>query len=300
MSSAIDRLILGSNPLYGVDHYSAERARTRLASIDAAQVSAIMKCAFEAGAQGFNFSPHPLIYDAFRILKAEGFAGEFGLYPMIPDTRRYITAQLTKGSLGALKETLSQLSPGTGAKAVLQGGLSLLALNPYKLMNLYLEVEVKAILRVVPRRAVLRTVLAHEVMTDMILALNASEWMTKYCQSVRTRFKVKPGFVTRNFPRFVQFCEECDISLSDIVIMTPVNPIGFQMTPDRVTCEETFARISGANVIAMSILAAGQVDLQRAVDYVAKLPNLDSVAVGVSTTSHAKETFAILTRELLR
>jgi hypothetical protein len=47
-------------------------------------------------------------------------------------------------------------------------------------------------------------------------------------------------------------------------------------------------------VIAISILAAGYLSPSDAIDYIATLPNIKGVAVGVSKEKHAQETFKFL------
>jgi hypothetical protein len=51
---------------------------------------------------------------------------------------------------------------------------------------------------------------------------------------------------------------------------------------------------SGAQIIAISILAAGYLKLDDAAEYLNTLENLNGVVVGVSKESHARETFRLL------
>ena len=77
--------------------------------------------------------------------------------------------------------------------------------------------------------------------------------------------------------------------LSDIIIMTPFNSIGFQMNPSRQSCEECLSKMNDANVIAMSILAGGYLSLDQATTYIKTLSKLSGVVIGVSTADHAGE-----------
>jgi hypothetical protein len=58
------------------------------------------------------------------------------------------------------------------------------------------------------------------------------------------------------------------------------------------------AELPKPNVIAISILAAGYLSPSEAIDYLATLPNIKGVAVGVSKESHARETFKLLKEKL--
>jgi hypothetical protein len=79
------------------------------------------------------------------------------------------------------------------------------------------------------------------------------------------------------------------------VVMAPFNPLGFQMTPDRESCEHAAAAAAGVPFVAISVLAAGQVPLSEAIEYLTRRKAyLSSVVVGTSSTRHATETFSSL------
>lgn len=292
----LDRLILGSNPLYGVDHFSAERARERFLRLDSEKIVDVLKASFSAGATGFNFSPHPIIFEVLARLKEEGYSHQIGLYPMLPDTQTYVTTQLNSGTTGMIKRLLGDLGFAAGTHALIKGGLSLLTSDPMRVMKLYLDVETKRLTDTAPANFKLRVVIAHEIISDMALALKSKEILRTYVEYLHDKYNVQAGFVTRNFHRFVEFCEQSDMPLDDIVLMTPFNKIGFQMAPSRQASEQTLSKLTNANVIAMSVLAGGQIDLEASVEYLKSLTNLSSVALGVSTEEHARESFPRLAR----
>jgi hypothetical protein len=100
--------------------------------------------------------------------------------------------------------------------------------------------------------------------------------------------------LTRNLARFVKFFEDSELSLEDVIIMTPLNKIDFQMNPSRESCETCLSHIPDSDVIAMSIMAGGYLALNEAVEYLRGLPNLSGIAVGVSSKEHAEKTFTRL------
>ena len=110
--------------------------------------------------------------------------------------------------------------------------------------------------------------------------------------------KIKPGFETRNFAYLVSKFKEWDIDFSRIVIAAPFNKVGFQMIPSKEECEKALAQVRDSNTIAISILAAGYLELREAAEYVQTLSNLKGVAVGVSKEHHTRETFTILEKRL--
>jgi hypothetical protein len=83
-----------------------------------------------------------------------------------------------------------------------------------------------------------------------------------------------------------------------VVIAAPFNKVGFQMDPSKAECEKALASIDEANVIAISILAAGYIKPAEAADYIQSLPNILGVAAGVSKERHARETFKLFNNGL--
>jgi hypothetical protein len=108
-----------------------------------------------------------------------------------------------------------------------------------------------------------------------------------------------PGFNTGNFALFVKRFREWNMNLEDVVIAAPFNKVGFQMGPSREECEKALAEVPKPNVLAISILAAGYLKPPEAIDYIAHLPNVKGVAVGVSKEKHANETFKLLRGKFL-
>lgn len=104
-------------------------------------------------------------------------------------------------------------------------------------------------------------------------------------------YDVPPGFVTYNLPRFIRLFREEALSLKDVIVMTPFNRLGYQMSPSRDTCERSLSSFHEGQVIAMSIMAGGYLNLDEAIDYVSTLPNLSGIAVGVSSREHAVDFF---------
>ena len=111
-----------------------------------------------------------------------------------------------------------------------------------------------------------------------------------------SEFGIGPGFETRNFAYLIKKFKEWNIDLSEILIATPFNKVGFQMNPSKEECEKALAEVPESNVIAMSILASGYLKLPEATDYVESLPKIKGVVVGVSKENHAQETFRCLNK----
>jgi hypothetical protein len=72
------------------------------------------------------------------------------------------------------------------------------------------------------------------------------------------------------------------------------------MNPTREDCEEALKSLSEPVLIAISIFAAGYLKPSEAISYLASLPNIKGVAVGVSKEIHAQETFRLLKNILVQ
>lgn len=213
---------------------------------------------------------------------------------MVPYAEGYVRLANEEGMTGLVNEFLSRLSLSDKAQLLLEGGFSALRLNPLGLLTTYLDAELKGYLSVKPKNAVLRSVLLHEVLTDLCLGLRETRILNLFAQHVRDDYHVQPGFVTYNLARFVNLFREAALPLKGVVIMTPFNSVGYQMSPSKESCEACLSSLHEADVIAMSVMAGGYLTLDQAFDYIRTLSGLSGIAVGASSREHAQESFARL------
>jgi hypothetical protein len=290
-------LLVGDNAFIGVSHLSQARARDRLEHLAVGDMVSVIQKAISCGASGYVFSTHPTNYEILKSMKAdEGPERSFGLYPIMPYAEGYVRVVNEKGMLGLVMEIMSRLPLPTKTKFLIQGGISAVTFDPVKMLRAYVDMELASYLQVKPDNAKIQAVVLHEVFTDLAVSFELKDLLTSFTEHVHDKYGVKPGFVTRNFAKFVDFLQDAGISWKDLTVMTPFNKIGFQMNPSREACEAKLPKLSNGEVIAMSILAAGYLQLNEAIEYVNSLPNLTGVTVGVSSQEHAEETFTILSR----
>jgi hypothetical protein len=295
---ALDRILIGDNPFIGVNHLSQERSRAKSSELNTERIARIIQVALESGATGLAFSTHPNMHQVLRYLKEQGYDREFGLYPVIPDATSYVRTASEKGVLGLLTDLFGKMDFAARARSLISGGVSGLTLSPMRMFRTYLKAEVSILKNVSPKGARLKAIFLHELITDLIVSLELNDLFTMYVKFVRDSLKVFPGFVTRNFARFVDFVSQTGLRMSDIVVLTPFNKMGFQMNPSQEACERSLLRIGNSNIIVMSIMASGHLNLEEATTYLRELPKKLSCVVGVSTESHARETFAYLREKL--
>ena len=286
-------LLVGDNPFHGISHLSQERARVRGNEATSPEKDAqlVMTCV-ENGADGFMFSVSDLTLAILRTIREEGKADRLELHAIVPYAFDYVRAAAQTGMPGLAKRLAKQVVVSGDLASIAAGLKAAITADPAALLRTYLSYEISRI-RSAAKQANLASVLLHEVITDMGLALNL-RWLFESYVEFMSKRGIKPGFNTRNFPYLEKRFKEWNIDLGQTLILTSFNKVGFQMNPSRVECEEALARTTGQSVIAMSILAAGYIKPLEAIEYIRTLPNLKGVVVGVSKERHASETFKLL------
>lgn len=293
-------LLVGDNPFHGISHLSQERARARGDAIDHAKYAAnLVITSLENGANGFMFSVSETTLSILRIIHEKIGSRRPALYAIVPYAYEYVRLATRVGGIpGLAKKFAKQVVGLRNVRAIVMGLKGAIRLDPVTLMKTYLIYEISRIKSSAGKRANLRSVLLHEIITDMALALDL-DWFFKSYVDFILELGIKPGFQTRNFAYLVNKFKDWNIDFREMAIAAPFNKIGFQMNPSRTECEKALAAVPESSIIAISILAAGYLRPPEAINYIRTLPNLKGVAVGVSKEHHARETFKLLERNLL-
>ncbi len=290
------KLLVGDNPFHGISHLSQARARTREQAGDSSGWAAgLVGLSLDNGADGFMFSVDELTLSIIEQLSKRRLSGEAGLYAIAPYTYEFVRKSTSGGVSGLVAGVGKEMVFSSNAKVLLSNAGGLLRLRLPAVLKTYVAYELSRIKRVSKANGSLRLkgFMLQETVTDMALALNMKQLFTAYIKFVEN-YRIKAGFETRNFPYLVNKFSEWGIDASKLVITASFNSVGFQMCPTQDECEEALERITGAEVIAMSILAAGYLKPQEAISYVESLGGISGVVVGVSKEHHATETFRVL------
>lgn len=288
-------LLVGDNPFHGISHLSQERSKARISiSEDPGRAADLVCLALDNGANGFMYSVSETTLTILRKIREKGEISRPGLYPIVPYAYEYVRlATQTGGFVGLAKRFSKQLVTYRNLGAIASGLKGILRMNPESLSRTYLSYEISRIKSAAGKDARIESVLLHEVITDMALALNL-DWLFHAYSRYLVKRDITPGFNTCNFPLLVTKFKEWDLNLERALVATPFNRVGFQMNPSREECERTLAALKTPLVIAISVLAAGYLKLPEAVDYIAGLSNIKGVAVGVSKEEHARQTFKLI------
>jgi len=290
-------ILVGDNPFHGVSHLSQERARARSKDVLNPEYAAyLVELSVESGAEGFMFSVDETTLSILRLLREKEVAKDLKLYAITPAAYGYVRLMAPMGVSGLAKSFAKQVIVSGNLKAVIMGLKGAMFSDPTALLKSFLSYEISRIKSSSGKHMVLESVMLHEIVTDMALALDL-RWLFNSYIKFMEELKITPGLETRNFTYLISKFREWGINLNDIVIAAPFNKIGFQMAPSRIACERALKLLPKQNVIAISVLAAGYLKPEEAIEYVKSLPNIKGLTVGVSKEKHANETFKLLAHE---
>jgi hypothetical protein len=290
-------LLVGDNPFHGISHLSGDRARARGGEISKAEYAAeLVLTSLKNGANGFMFSVSETTLSALRIISEKALDRPIALHAIVPYAYEYVRLATHLGTLGLGRKLAGRVVRSGNLKAIASGIRGVVSMDPVSFMKAYLNYEKSRIMSSVGKRQKLTSILLHEVLTDMVVALNLDWFVESYVRFL-SGLGIKPGFETRNFAYLVNKFREWNVDFSGIELVSSFNKVGFQMNPSKAKCEEALAEVPECNVIGMSMLAAGYLELSDAAEYIKSLPTLFGVVVGISKQQQAFETFSYLRKE---
>ena len=292
-------LLVGDNPFHGISHLSQERSRVRGdAPTNPEYAARLIELSIENGANGFMFSVSEKTLSILSALRKNGWVNHLGLYAIVPYAYEYVRLAGGLGGVpGLAKKVVREIMFSGNFRAMASGLNGVLRANVDSLVKTYLMYEISRVKQCAGKNAKLKSILLHQLITDLCLGLGL-DWVFRFYIDFMLDAGLTPGFNTGNFALLVKRFREWGIDLGGVVIAAPFNKVGFQMVPSREECEKALAEMHKLNVLAISILAAGYLKPQEAIDYIAHLPNITGVAVGVSKEKHANETFKLLREKL--
>ena len=294
MSKQKLELLVGDNAFHGISHLSQQRARERSITDNPSNIeyaTRLVNLSLQNSANGFMFS---VSNTTLTILKGLDHDKKPDLYAIVPYAYEYVRLATKVGGISGLAKHFSrQIIFSKNMVTIAPNLIGLIRADPSAFLKTYLIYEISRIKTAAGKDANLKSILLHEVITDMALALNL-DWLFKSYIKLLLRSKIRPGFETRNFPYLVKKFKEWSIDMNNLIITSSFNKIGFQMNPSQTECEKALKKTPQSEIIAMSILAAGYLKPTEAIDYVRGLSNINSIVVGVSNDRQARETFRLL------
>ena len=280
----MDRVLFGDNQFFAVNHMSDEKSRAQAMRFkDTSAIMDVLDYVYDIGIRTFMCTTHERIAEVCDCLRAnpERYKG-FKMYPCMPYAHKYNNAVAELGALGAMKKMM----PGNMLGTMARGGLALARQDYIGIMKLLVDAEMKMF-----HGLEIGVLFLQNVVTDLILGMGMIDFLVVYAEYVREKFDAEAGFITMNLPMLLNALEAR--GLTNPIICTSINKIGFRMPGGRDLYEETIA--SGrCQVIAMQTLAAGAIPPQEAMEYVCEQKGIDSILFGASTKSHIGQTKKII------
>jgi hypothetical protein len=287
----LDKIIFGDNQFFGINHMSEDKAQLLSEKFrDLKAITEVIDLAYDAGIRAFMINTHSRakeICDHFRF-NASRFC-ELHLYPSMPYAHKYANAVAEKGLFGALNDMMLKDTGVAGLIGILsKGGSIVFEKDMIKVMQLLIDVEMKIF-----KDLNVTVMFLQNIVTDLLLGFGVKAVFVEFANYIREKYQVEPGFVTLNMPRLVDFLLDCGIE--NPVVCSAINKAGYFMNPDIESYEKSLSQ-KAFRPIAMSILASGAVGPEDAVEYVSRLPGIQSIVFGASSQQHIRQTKELIDR----
>jgi hypothetical protein len=275
----LERILFGDNQFFGVNHMSEEKARAQAAQFkDAASIMRVLDAAYDEGIKVFMCTTHDRVGEITDIVRANPSRyADFEFYPCMPYAHKYANSV---GEVGAL-ETIKRFAPGGLMETLIQGALSAVTQDVFRLMRMLVDAEMK-------RFAGVKTpiVFVQNVVTDLLLGLGMNDIFLAFAEHVQKRYDAEAGFITMNLPKLVDALE--GVGLKNPIVCANINKIGFRMSGGEAAYREVI-RSGRCRPIAMSIFASGAIPPREAIEWVCGLEGLHSIVFGASSASNIRQ-----------
>lgn len=281
----MDRVILGDNQFFAVNHLSDERSRAQAIKFkeDRAIID-VLDTAIDCGIDTFMCTTYDRIANICdHIRNHPEKYGNFKIHPCMPYAHKYANAVTEMGILGTMKAYI----PGNILSVTGKAGLAYMKKDFPALMELLVDAEMKMF-----HGLITPVIFIQNVIVDLLLGLGMDEIFLHYDEYIRNRYNAEPGYITMNLPKAVDAFER--IGLKNPIICSSINKIGFRMSGSIEVYEKYLKSDREFRPIAMQCLAAGAIKPQEAMDYVCQFQKIESVLFGASSRAHIEQTRNII------
>ena len=258
----------------------------------------VLKAGLEGGVTGYTFSTHQVNLELLKYMSKQypEVIDKLNYYILIPYAQGYVRRANIYGTVGLAKTVIRDIV----FKHPVDSITSALTLNFNKLASLFIGMEANPYLKILPRDRI-KAILLHEVLTELIMAYNLVELLHELERYVEKKLEVGFGLETRNPGQLNKYLEENNIQVE--YIMTPMNPLGYQMAPSKKEAEEAIRKLreKGTKIIAINILASGAITIEEACKYLEPFKDVVyAVAYGTTKPQRARENSVLLRERLLQ
>ena len=282
----MDRVIIGDNQFFGVDHLSDDKARQKEQKFrDTREIIKVLDAAYDVGVRTFMCTTYDRIGDICdHIRKNPSDYDGFNIYPCMPYAHKYANAVTEMGIAGTLKHYTS----GEGLMTTLvKGGWAVLQRDAFKMMQLLVDTEMSMF-----KDMNVGAIFLQNIVTDLFLGLGMYDFFYEFDKYVRDKYDAEPGYITMNLPMLADALEQVDIDQP--IICASMNKIGFRVSGGMEKYEQVIVD-KKIRAIAMQVYAAGALRPKEALEYICKVKGVESILFGASTKDHIAETYNLIT-----
>lgn len=277
----MDRVILGDNQFFAVNHLSDERSRAQAVRFkDDQAIIDVLDTAMDLGINTFMCTTHDRIANIAEYMRRnpEKYR-DFKFHPCMPYAHKYANAVTELGILGTLKAYI----PGNILAVASKAGIAYMRKDFPALMELLVDAEMKMF-----KGLNTPVIFLQNVIVDLLMGLGMNEILVHFAEYIRKQYNAEPGFITMNLPRMVDLCEREGIR--NPIICSSINKIGFRMSGSIEEYEDYLRSDREFRPMAMQCLAAGALKPQEAMEYVCQFPKIESILFGASSRPHIEQT----------
>ncbi len=279
----LEKIILGHNPFFGVDHISQEQGNIKeLKFEDRNLITDVLNYANSLGVNAMMMSTHPRAEVVADIIKNDSNLSKMKIYPLLPYIAKYVRQANEKGLMNILIDVLSKANFSQKLSIMFGGAQSVLGKDIDKTIRLLVDVEF-----LIFKDLNIGAIFLHDSLTDLGLGLGAESVLETFKDHVESKYKVPAGFITKNIENFRSKVDKR--GWKDYLVMASINKTGFYVNPS-VEAAITAIEKPGMDFIGMSTLSGGTIKPNEAYEFLGKIKNLNSVVVGMSQKNHIKET----------
>lgn len=284
----MEKVLFGDNQFFAVNHVSDEKSRAQAIRFkDDSSIIKVLDDAIDLGIHTFMCTTHDRIANICDHIRANPVRyKDFKIFPCMPYAHKYANAVTELGIVGTIK----QYVPGNIFSTFAKGGMAYLSKDFGKLMEIFIDAEMKMF-----KGVNTPVIFIQNVLVDMILGLKMNEIFVEYDAYIRKKYNAEPGYITMNMPALLDTLNS--VGIKNPIICSSINKIGFRMAGGNAIYEKYLLE-KDFRPIAMQVLAAGALKPGEAIEYLGKFPKIESVLFGASSKSHIRETKELIEQYL--
>jgi hypothetical protein len=279
----LEKIILGHNPLFGVDHLSQENGNQKESKFDDKNlITEVLSYSQELGVNAMMMSTHPRAEIISDILRRDSNLCNMKIYPLLPYIAKYVRQANEKGLANLLIDILGKAKFSQKASIMLNGAKGIFSKDIDKVIQLLVDIEF-----LIFKDLNIGAIFLHDSLTDLALGLGAENILETFKEYIEFKYKVPAGFITKNVENFRLKVETR--GWNDYLVMASINKSGFFVNPNLESAIKAIEK-PGMEFIGMSTLSGGALRPDEAYKFLGGIKNLHSVVVGMSKKEHIKET----------